>query len=221
MNPRIVKLIGWLSVAVVALATGIATYAMTVANRHAHDDVTRQLASARATQPRVEWTQTQHAQPATLPVVQTSPIERPMPPVQPEEEVVVEINPPTDAELQAQLQTELNRRFPLVMIAWSEDGSLEASAFVSHNRAHLHVWTGTSLADQGADAIVTGISRDHVTLDAAMPGHEGKRFVVKLTLNEPAPLKREWASMQAEGEVLPPAQPKGDTINPRFTRERK
>lgn len=217
MNPRIVKLVGWLSVAVVSLAIGIGTYAMTVANRHAHDDVTRQLASARATQPRIEWSQTQHAQAAVLPVVQTSPVERPMPLVVTDEPKPVVITPPTDAELQAQLQAELNRRFPLVMIAWSEDGSLEASAFVSHNRAHLHVWTGTSLADQGADAVVTAIARDHITLDAAMPGHEGKRFDVKLTLKEHAPLKREWASMQAEGEVLP----HGDTINPRFTREKK
>ncbi|MCC7508449.1 MAG: hypothetical protein IT464_03625 [Planctomycetes bacterium] len=221
MNPRMIKLLGWLAVAIVSVATGTGTYAMTVANRHAHEDVTRQLASARATQPRVQWSQTQHAQPATLPVVQTSPIERPVAPVVTDKPEPVVITPPTDAELQAQLQAELNRRFPLVMIAWSEDGSLEASAFVGHNRTHLHVWVGTSLAEQGTDAVVTAIARDHIKLDAAMPGHEGKRFDVQLTLKEHAPLKLDWTAMQVQDELLPAAQPQGDTIKPRFAREKK
>ncbi len=203
MNSRIVKLAGWMAAAMVSAATGTGIYAMAAANRSSHDSVTRQLALARATQPRVEWSQTQHTQAAELPVVQTSPIERPRPPVVTDKTEVVEITPPTDAELQAQLQADLNQRFPLVMIAWSQDGSLEASAFISHNRRHLHLWKESSLTEAGADAIVTAIARDHIMLDAAMPGHEGKRFDVKLTLPEAPALSREWAAPNMDNVPLP------------------
>jgi hypothetical protein len=103
---------------------------------------------------------------------------------------------PTDDELRAQLQSELNRRFPLVLIAWSITHT--PSAFVRSPTGDIHLFKGDSLKKHGADALVTAVGDDHVLLDAAMPGHPPKRFEVALTLKADTPAKFAWQTNDLE-----------------------
>jgi hypothetical protein len=103
---------------------------------------------------------------------------------------------PTDDELRAQLQAELNRRFPLVLIAWSLTHT--PSAFVRSSTGDIHLFEGDSQKKHGADAVVTAVRDDHVVLDAAMPGHPPKRFDITLTLKGDVPAKFAWQNIEPE-----------------------
>jgi hypothetical protein len=126
--------------------------------------------------------------------VRISPLTRPSEP-RPAETEVVEAAP-TDDELRAQLQAELNRRFPLVLIAWSLTHT--PSAFVRSSTGDIHLFEGDSQKKHGADAVVTAVRDDHVVLDAAMPGHPPKRFDITLTLKGDVPAKFAWQNIEPE-----------------------
>lgn len=193
MNPKSITLPAWITLFALALAGAFGAWRVMADTRSDNAALHDALARVQSSQPRIRWEQSVAHSRALLPGVQLSPTPRPgeaLEIVKPDDDKPAP--PPTDEELRAQLEADLNRRLPLAIIAWSTD--LEPSAFIAAGRERLHIWQGTRFAD--VDAVVVAIARDHVLLDAAMPGYAGKRFEVRLHLREPAMPQTSWKSTE-------------------------
>lgn len=188
MNPKTIILPAWITLFGLALAGAFGAWHVMADTRNDNAALHDALARVRSSQALITWEAAGPSTAKQLPALQLSPTDRPTEQAAEDKPELVVPPPPTDDELRAALEADLNRRLPLAIIAWSTD--LEPSAFIALGREHIHVWEGTRF--DGMDAVVVAIARDHVVLDAAVPGHEGKRFEIRLHLREPASPQANW-----------------------------
>ena len=146
--------------------------------------------------PRIEWQADKFSDGFNVDGTRLSPTERP---TEPGTEITVPeqiVEPKTDEQLHAELETLLNRRFALMRLMLANDDALHSVALVNAGGRSLVWYEGMDLSVDYADSRtpalralaldvrVISIDATGVWLDAASLEQPDKRFRVQLTIDD-------------------------------------
>ncbi|MBK9975121.1 MAG: hypothetical protein IPP14_10150 [Planctomycetes bacterium] len=207
MKPPKIALLFWtINAALLALAFVLVQASFSSARATRIADTEMQPKPA----PRVNWESQAREPGLQIGDAQLSPRARPQPPKQPVVEIPVTKPEPTDAELMAELQASLNKRYRLQRtITWVAGGD-KPGAFVECKGLRLFLFEGMNLKDlagkeagAASDVEVKAIRVDHVLVNAPSLRDASKRFDVKLTLPTDSGASFKW-SQETTGMTIVP-----------------